>query len=343
MKDFPKLKCKMEENLQKPTLKKKQSQARTLKILTGDKKPVLVLFLFPTLLLIILTTLVVINNDLKEELNKKTLSQIPFPLSHIASYPKINSLTHSFSDLSCEGAMIMDDNSKVILFAKNENKRLPMASTVKIMTALTALDYFRMDDILEIKTNSVLGAIIGFKKGEKFLFEDLLYAMLLPSGNDAALAIAQNYKEGEDAFIQKMNKNAQKFHLTDTHFTDSTGLDDQGDYTTIKDLARLASISIRNKIFARIVSTKSRIISTVDGKKQYDLHNLNELLGVDGVNGIKTGFTDEAKGILVTSRVENGHTFIIVVMKSQDRFLDTEKLLTLISGKVAYLDFIAPY
>lgn len=284
----------------------------------------------------------VVNNDLKEELNKETISLIPFDLPKIASYPKLNSAAYPISNLSCEGAIIMDDNSKVILFAKNENNRLPMASTVKIMTALTALDYFKMDDVLEIKNDHTAGTVVGFKKGEQFLFEDLLYAMLLPSGNDAALAIAQNYKKGEEEFIEKMNENAQKFNLTNTRFVDSSGLDDERDYTTVKDLARLASISIQNQNFSKIVATKNKIISAINSKKQYNLHNLNRLLGSDGVNGIKTGFTDEAKGILVTSRVKNNNTFIIVVMKSQDRFLDTERLLSLISGKVTYLNFISP-
>lgn len=325
---------------QKPIIKK--FKTKTSGILTGDKKSVLVFFLFPIALLVILIIIFVRNNDLKEELNKKTFSQIPFSFPQAASYPKLNSVVYPTPNLSCEGAIIMDDNSKVVLFSKNENNHFSMASTVKIMTALTALDYFKMDEVLEIKSNHADGTVVGFKKGEKFLFEDLLYAMLLPSGNDAALAIAQNYQGGEEEFIKKMNENAQKSHLTNTHFADSTGLDDKEDYTTVKDLARLASIAIQNKMFSKVVATKSKTISTIDGGKKYDLHNLNRLLGIDGVNGIKTGFTDEAKGILATSRVENDHTFIIVVIKSQDRFLDTEKLLSLISGKVTYLDFISP-
>lgn len=323
--------------LQKTKLIIKKNKPKTAGVLT-DKKSVLVFFLFPIILLLVLVMVIIVNNNLKEELNKETMSFIPLDLPKIASYPKLNS-PPPVSDLSCDGALIMDHNSKVILFSKNENNHFSMASTVKIMTALTALDYFKMDDVLEIKSNHIEGTVVGFKKGEKLLFEDILYAMLLPSGNDAALAVAQNYIGGEEEFIKKMNENAQKYNLASTHFADSTGLDDKEDYTTVKDLARLASISIQNQIFSKIVATKSKTISTVDNRKKYELHNLNRLLGVNGVNGIKTGFTDEAKGILTTSRVENNNTFIIVVMKSQDRFLDTEKLLSFISGNVSYLNF----
>lgn len=239
--------------------------------------------------------------------------------------------------LSAQAALVMEDESKVVLFAKNEKLRFSMASTVKIMTAFVALDYYKMDDILTVFDNNILGVRVGFQKGEKIRFEDLLYAMLLPSGNDAALTIAQNYPGGTQAFVKKMNEKAKELHLVDTHFSDPAGLQDEGDYTTVLDLGRLASTAMKNEKFSQIVSAKYKTITTADGSRSFELRNLNKLLGNNGVTGIKTGFTDEAGGVLATSTQQNGKKIIIVVMKSQDRFQDTEELLSSIEGNLTFL------
>lgn len=242
--------------------------------------------------------------------------------------------------LSAQGVIIMDNDSKVILYSKNPVTRFAMASTTKIMTAIVALKHYHLNDILEVQSFGGGGAVVGFQKGDKVRFEDMLYGMLLPSGNDAALAIAQNYPGGEQAFIEKMNEKVQELHLTDTHFSDSSGLDDQGDYTTILGLVRIASDALKNPVFARIVATKHHAIKTVDGTKLFPVSNLNQLLGKDGVIGVKTGFTQEAGGILVTAKREDGHTLLILVMKSEDRFADTATLLKLIGGNVTFLSML---
>lgn len=297
----------------------------------------------------LLLILLFVDSNLKAQLSQKQICLPSFPLPTPALYPQIkNVLGVDFQDvskkdevldLSAQAVLVMDDDSKVVLFAKNPNFHFSMASTTKIMTALTALDYYHPDDILTIQEDNIKGVVVGFKKGEKVSFENLLYAMLLPSGNDAALALAQNYPGGESEFVKKMNEKALGFNLHNTHFSDATGLNDEGNYTTSVDLTRLASIALKNKTFAKIVSTKYKVITDETFINFYPLNNLNKLLGVDGVNGVKTGFTDEAEGVLVTSKLENGHIFIIVVMKSKDRFLDTQKLLGLISGNVSYLNF----
>jgi len=254
----------------------------------------------------------------------------------LSSYPfKLNK--ENLREITAQAAIVMDDDSKVILFAKNENLRFSMASTTKIMTALTALDYYKLNDILTIKTSNVEGSLVGFKTGENFFFQDLLYAMLLPSANDAAVAISQNYNGGELEFMKKMNEKAYAFNLFNTHFSDPTGLVNDGDYTTVIDLARLSSIAMKNNVLQKIVSTKYKTIANLEGTKTYSFENLNKLLGEYGVNGIKTGFTEEAGGILATSKIEKGHRLIIVVMKSEDRFSDTKKILDLVSGNITYL------
>ncbi len=239
-------------------------------------------------------------------------------------------------NISAKGAVVMDADSKTVLFSKNPGLRFSPASTTKIMTALTALEYFKPDDILTVKTATADGVVLGLVPEEKITFSNLLYALLLPSANDAATTISENYPKGQEAFVNKMNENARKYNLFNTHYADPAGLLDDGDYTTPADLARLASIAVKNPEFAKIVSTKNKIITDVNGKI-FEIKNLNKLLGIEGVYGVKTGYTEEAGQVLVTSKLENGHTIILIVMSSEDRFLDTEKLLNLVSGNITYL------
>src|SRR3989344_3392024 len=270
--------------------------------------------------------------------DKKT-KDFPFEISQ-SLYPVL--VSPIAPDISAKAAVVMDSDSKTILYSKNPNLLFSMASTTKIMTALVALEHFKMTDVLTIQTEKVEGVNVGFKLGERLLFEDVLYAMLLPSGNDAALAVAQNFPGGEDKFVEKMNEKARILKLNHTNFADSIGLVDSRDFTTPLELASLVSIAIENETFKKIVATKTREISDVAGNNTYLLENLNKLLGVDGVNGIKTGFTDEAGQVLITSKIykdENGneHTLIIVVMGSLDRFWDTSKTLYSLSENVNYL------
>ncbi len=296
------------------------------------------IFLLPGFLLFLLVGIYIFNFKTLKDLKAKEVLTINFLLPSPAPYPFINKNTN-FNlplNLTAKAAAVIDDDSKVVLFSKNPNFRFSTASTAKIMTALTALDYYKERDILTIKTDDVEEVTVGFKKNERFYFIDLLHALLLPSGNDAALAIAENYKGGEDEFIKEMNKKAKDFNLINTHFGDPAGLTDNESYTTVIDLARLASKAKENAVFSKIVSTKQKTITDVDNKKSYNLKNLNKLLGISGVDGIKTGFTDEAGGVLVTSKKEGNKTILIVVMKSEDRFADTSKILNFISGKITF-------
>lgn len=239
--------------------------------------------------------------------------------------------------LSAKGAIIMDAKTKAVLYSKNPKLRFSSASTTKIMTALVALDSFKINEILTVKEATKEGSILGVYNGEQFTLESLLYALLLPSANDVALTIAQNYPGGQDGFVEKMNEKANLFLLNSTHFGDPAGLTDKENYTTPFDLARLASFALEYPQVAKIVSTQYMTITDVTGSSIYELENLNKLLGTDGVNGVKTGYTEEAGQVLVTSKVEDGNTIIIVVMGSDDRFLDTKQLLSLINGNLTYL------
>lgn len=290
----------------------------------------------PLILLLILIGLLSVNLLLKFILHENSLVASPFyASSENYSFPIVKN--EYDPGISANGAVVMDADSKTVLFSRNPNIRFSSASTTKIMTAVTALGQFKPQDALTIRSNSAKGATFGLREGDSYTFENLLYAMMLPSANDAALAIAQNYPGGEKEFINKMNENARKFNLFNTHFGDSSGLLDEKDFTTPHDLARLSSIAMQNADFARVVSTQTKDIVDTTGEKTKTVNNLNRLLGYKGVNGVKTGFTEEAGQVLVTSKKEGEHTIIFVVMNSLDRFLDSQRLIDMITGNITYL------
>lgn len=251
----------------------------------------------------------------------------------IAPYPQLTQLQEL--QLSAKAAIIMDASSKTLLYEKESQLRFSMASTTKVMTALVGREYFKPQDVLTVKREGVEGVTIGFILGEHVTFENILYAMLLPSGNDAAYVVADNYPGGEMAFINKMNEKAKSLHLTNTHYGDPAGLNDDENYTTVFDLAYLASVASSQSDLVKIFNTKEYMLQNTIGK-QYPVKNLNRLLGMYGVTGMKTGFTEGAGGVLITSSVQQGHIFITVVMKSEDRFGDTEQLLSLVTKNLSY-------
>lgn len=305
-----------------------------LKFLKKIPKKVYFLFL-PLLLLLICLGVFLIFYLSKNWISRNIILSSPFNVSPEAKMPIIK--TEFVPVISAKGAIIMDADSKVVLYAKNPNIKSSTASTAKIMTALAALDYFHPFDILTVKQATDEGSILGLVQNEKMTFENYLYALLLPSANDAALAISQNYPGGEQVFVEAMNNKAKVLKLFNTHYIDPAGLLDHGNYTTPFDMARLASFAVQNNEIKKIVGTKEKVISDVNRAHVYNLKNINILLGVDGVDGVKTGYTEEAGQVLVTSKEEKGKTIIIVVMKSDDRFLDTEKLLDLVSNNLTYL------
>ena len=279
--------------------------------------------------------LALLNIELKKQNSSIGIYTSPMDFSP-QRYPQVN---FSFAPtISAQGAVVIDKASQVVLFEKNPNIRFSPASTTKIMTALVALEYYKSSDILTIYKSNVEGTTLRFPLNEKFTFEDLLYAMMLPSSNDATMAIAENYPGGEKAFVARMNEKANAYNLHDTYFEEPIGLLDEKDYTTAIDLARLTSIAMNNPKFVEVVSTKNRQIQSIDGTK-YTLRNINILLDIPGVNGVKTGFTDGAGQVLVTSRnlPDDNADLIFVVMQSQDRFGDTQILLNYLENNITFL------
>lgn len=238
--------------------------------------------------------------------------------------------------ITARAALVLDRDSSVLLYGKNEKTRLLPASTVKIMTALVALDHWRLEEILTVATVNDREQDMQLQEGEKITVGNLLYGLLVASANDAALVFAQDYPGGERAFVAAMNRKALGLNLNDTHFANPTGLDSDENgklladysYTTALDLSRLAAVALKNQTIDEIVATPKITITDVSGKITHQLFSINALLGkVEGLKGLKTGWTEEAGECLVGYAERQGRGIISVVLGSQDRFGETAKLI----------------
>lgn len=231
--------------------------------------------------------------------------------------------------LTARGIYIVDLDSMVPLLVKNPDLRLRPASTTKIMTALVALDAFGNTNVLTTKNaTGAIGKAIHLKSGEQVTFEDMLYGLLLESGNDAAYALAENYPGGYRAMIVAMNEKAMNLGMRDTSFRNVSGVDEFGHETTVHDLAILTAAAMKNSQFSEVVRTKEKAIESLDGTVVHKLVNTNQLLGeVPGVLGVKTGLTELAGESLVTYVERDGHRIVLVMLGSQDRFGETKKLI----------------
>ena len=226
--------------------------------------------------------------------------------------------------------VVIDRKSNTILVGKNENQKKKMASTTKIMTALVVIENCNLSDTVEVskKAAGTGGSRLGLKTGDKITVYDLLYGLMMCSGNDAAVSLAEHVAGSISGFADLMNKKAQELGLSNTHFVTPHGLDEDEHYTTAYELAILANHAMNNEIFAKIVGTKNYTI-TINGYPKA-LTNTNELLGVlNGVYGIKTGFTNGANRCLVTSCKRGDMDIICVVLGA-----DTKKYRTTDSIKL---------
>lgn len=228
-------------------------------------------------------------------------------------------------------ALIYDRASGRILYEKNGNKQTPMASTTKIMTAIVVLENANLKDVVTIdsKAAGIGGSRLGLSKNDKITVNDLLYGLLLRSGNDAAIALA-NYVGGSvSGFADMMNKKAEEMGLKNSHFIVPHGLDNDGHYTTAYELAKMADYALKIDKFKEIVSTKSTTIN-INGYPK-SINNTNQLLGsVSGVYGVKTGFTNGAGRCLVSSCKRDNLDIITVVIganTTKERTSDTIKLI----------------
>lgn len=249
--------------------------------------------------------------------------------------PKINKVKESYlpkPQVSAKSALIVDLTTDEVLFEQNPREKLPTASTVKILTAAVALEHLKPSTVISVSdTAAKVGEdFMGLTPHEKLTLEELLYGLLLPSGNDAAQAIAEGVAGTSSRFVDLMNAKAQVLGATDSKFVNSSGLEGDGEHhSTANDMAIISKYAWENfGEFRRIVGTKYYEIPYTPEHKYFYLENQTNLLGTyPGVRGIKPGFTPEAGLCLVTIAENGGHTILGVVLGSTDRRGDMEKLL----------------
>ena len=236
--------------------------------------------------------------------------------------------------INARHAVILDRCSKQVLYGKKENASCKMASTTKIMTAIIVLEKSNLNDtvIISSKASQTGGSRLGLSTNDKITVENLLYGLMLKSGNDAAVALAEHVGGSIDDFAKMMNEKSKKLQLKSTHFVTPHGLDNDDHYTSAFDLAILTDYALKNETFAKIVKTKTYTIYLHNYAK--NISNTNELLGnLDGVYGVKTGFTNGANRCLVTA-CKRGNLDIICVVLGCDtkkyRSSDSVKLINYI-------------
>lgn len=239
----------------------------------------------------------------------------------------------SVPELNSRKVIVYDRLSGKRVYGKNENKETAMASTTKIMTAIVVIENCKnFDDVVTItsKAANIGGSRLKLNTNDKITVNDLLYGMLLRSGNDAAIALALYTAGTIEGFAEMMNQKATSLNLLHTHFVTPHGLDDPKHYTTCYELAKITDYALKNDKFANIVKTKKTTISINGLPRQ--ISNTNEILcsNVDGVYGVKTGFTNNAGRCLVTAISKNGMDFIIIVIGADSRKLRASDTLKLI-------------
>ena len=251
----------------------------------------------------------------------ETLSEVKV----VEPYLSESTVTPSISAMS---ALAIDLDSGKVLFEKDPELPVFPASTTKIMTALVALDAYPPSQVVTINNVYIDGQKMGLMVGEQIKAEDLIYGLLVSSANDAAEVLADNYPGGRDLFIAAMNLKAKELGLINTLFLNPSGLDSDGQLTTSSDLIRASIYAMKNPEFARIVATKSITVKSIDEKYVHNLKNINRLLGeVDGVLGIKTGYTEGARENLVTYVERDGRKVMTAVLGSKDRFGESKNLI----------------
>ena len=270
-------------------------------------------------LLILLNFSTVCADDVDNEVDFEDTIEVT--ASNVSELPKTNSRRY----------IVYDRISKSMIIGKNEDVKSAMASTTKIMTTIVILEKADLNEKVTVsaKAGGTGGSRLGLKRGDKASVRDLLYGLMLRSGNDAAVALAEHVGGSVKGFAELMNEKAIELGLTNTHFVTPHGLDDANHYTTALELAKLTDYAMDNETFAKIVGTKSTTICINNQSRQ--INNTNELLGVlNGVVGVKTGFTNNAGRCLVTETKRNNMDIITIVLGAdtkKDRTKDSVNLI----------------
>lgn len=233
------------------------------------------------------------------------------------SLPMPHAAAMEITAVSAKACVVMEATTREVFFAQNETEQLPMASTTKIMTTLLCLESGDLDTPFRVDDNAIQveGSSMGLVKGDIVTKRALCYGMMLPSGNDAAGAIAVKLAGSYEAFAEQMNQRAEQIGLQNTHFVTPSGLHDEQHYSTAYDMAMLTAVALQNADFREICGQTTAKVSFGNPPYERWLKNTNKLLTqCEGVIGVKTGFTDEAGRCLVSACTRNDITLICVTL-----------------------------
>jgi serine-type D-Ala-D-Ala carboxypeptidase (penicillin-binding protein 5/6) len=234
-------------------------------------------------------------------------------------------------DIKAKAAILIDANSGIVLYEKNSHKSLPMASLTKIMTAILILESHELDEVVTIEESylSTPGVKIWLQKGERIKIRDLLIGLLVRSGGDAALALADYHSGSVEAFVKSMNEKAAILNLQHTQFKNPIGLDQDAHYASAYDLAMLSKYAMRKPDFRWIVHLPEAEVFSVDGNISHSFKSTNKLLGSYlNILGVKTGTTDAAgESVINLARNQKGNEVIAIVLNSPNRFQENKSLI----------------
>lgn len=237
---------------------------------------------------------------------------------------------YAMPSISAKSGVVLEAGTNRVLYSKNMNRKLPMASTTKVMTCLLALEKGNLEDVVYIKKEytGIEGTSIYLREGEKLKLNDLLYGLMLCSGNDAAVAIAGHIGGNVKNFINMMNKRAKELGCKNTHFENPNGLPNDNHYTTAYDLSIIASKAMEYEKFQEIITTKYKKMSMYGKANQRVVYNKNKLLKrYKWANGIKTGYTKKAGKCFIMGAKKDGMQLVGVVLSSYDHYTDSITML----------------
>lgn len=227
---------------------------------------------------------------------------------------------------SARAVCLYNATDDTVVYSYNQNVKMAPASITKILTAITALENEKPYRTITVdeKSAGTEGSSIYLKSGEKLRLIQLIYGLMLNSGNDSANAIANYF--GTEKFVQMMNDTAKKAGATSSHFENPSGLDGKNHFVTALDMAKITDYALQNDYFKKVVATKEAVIISNEGKER-NLKNHNKLLWYsDKYIGVKTGFTKKAGRTLVSAVEHNGKTYILVTLKAPDDWNDHKKI-----------------
>ncbi|MBI3977656.1 MAG: D-alanyl-D-alanine carboxypeptidase [Chloroflexi bacterium] len=263
--------------------------------------------------------------------------------------PQVRALAVAPTGLTARAVLIMDRESGRVVWERNGRARVAPASTTKIMTALLAIEKGGLKETIVVQAEDLRplagtgSSVMGLQPGDRLTLEDLLWGLMLPSGNDAAVVVARGVAGSVPAFVALMNTRAQDLGLRGTHFANPHGLDDPQHYTTAEDLASLARHAMQDPLFRTIVGTER---TALQASRQFAMVNTNRLLAypdlAPGVDGVKTGTTGDAGDCVIASVTRGGRSFIIAVMGSRGRNPDAIKLIDYAYATFSWLPLPPP-